>query len=822
MYRCSFVFTVFLVIAFAVAMTGCLGNSTSVTANGGVKSIALNPTGIISLDIGSTQVFTASAVAANGRAIPGVNIQYVVSSPAGTSTPPPLSFTSAGDACAGTWDSAQAICRPGNSGIAVVTAVANGVQSAQTTVYVHEHVDNLQITDLQTTATPSSCYLQGPCCSQGQTWIYQGIAYNNGVDITTTVGPMVWATTNSGVITTDTDPSVQPPLLMNQVQITGASPGVTNLYASVSGTTSNVLPLMTCLVASVRMQIQGSSAGTISVDNGTAVALQATAVDTLGNIVSKPPLTWSTSNPESVSFSTLTNSTGTNTATARSNLGGSAVTASCSPPSCNIGILPGVTVPSPPATPGGPTGPGAPDPTAMPIYVFASDGLVSSLNPLPGYGAISIDVISNSSPPTYTGYAATNQCGDTTNGCTSVMFAITPNTTGANPIGVNVVLPRTPNSMMFNHQSRVYFGSYQGLMYVDVGGSAPTASMVSSASTPCNVALCGTVLAISNDGKQVVVSDNTVPTAPQIYIYNTSTSTATTTDLVLPSNAVVTAASFSPDQSKIFILTQGETMYVYSTVNAFNYVSAVASGTDVAFSADGSFAYVAGGAGSSGTVAPFSTCAITDSPSIQLASGVTTLGPVLQIFPSPTVQHLTQSGVEVISQNVYVLEPPNLQVVTAEFTQSGIGQFTCNPPNMVSFSVNPTPYNLGQGNFTPVYARLVGNGSEIIIVARFIPAVLVFNVANGTTSSVPLKNSFDPIAASASTDGSQVYVAACDQYPDNNATLPCTSGSVHVINTSNGSDLQVPYINDTTNNMCTGLGAGAPVCFPTMVAIKPQ
>jgi hypothetical protein len=32
----------------------------------------------------------------------------------------------------------------------------------------------------------------------------------------------------------------------------------------------------------------------------------------------------------------------------------------------------------------------------------------------------------------------------------------------------------------------------------------------------------------------------------------------------------------------------------------------------------------------------------------------------------------------------------------------------------------------------------------------------------------------------------------------------------------------VPYINNTTNNMCIGQGAGAPLCFPTMVAIKPQ
>ncbi len=108
----------------------------------------------------------------------------------------------------------------------------------------------------------------------------------------------------------------------------------------------------------------------------------------------------------------------------------------------------------------------------------------------------------------------------------------------------------------------------------------------------------------------------------------------------------------------------------------------------------------------------------------------------------------------------------------------------------------------------------------MIIVARFIPAVLIVNVANGTTSAVQLVNSYDPRWASASSDGSEVFVAACDQSHDPN--VPCPAGSVHIINTIKGTDQQVPYINNTTNNMCGGQGAGAPVCFPDLIAIKPQ
>jgi hypothetical protein len=151
---------------------------------------------------------------------------------------------------------------------------------------------------------------------------------------------------------------------------------------------------------------------------------------------------------------------------------------------------------------------------------------------------------------------------------------------------------------------------------------------------------------------------------------------------------------------------------------------------------------------------------------------------------------------------------------------------TCNPPDLNSLVASSTLYNLGAGDFTPVYARLVGNGSEMIIVARHIPAVLIFNVASGTTTAVHLfnnPNSPDPLSASASSDGSQVYVAACDQYPNNDSTQPCASGSVHIVNTINLGDFQqVPYINNSTNNMCNNLGADALLCIANLVAIKPE
>ena len=146
-------------------------------------------------------------------------------------------------------------------------------------------------------------------------------------------------------------------------------------------------------------------------------------------------------------------------------------------------------------------------------------------------------------------------------------------------------------------------------------------------------------------------------------------------------------------------------------------------------------------------------------------------------------------------------------------------------------------FNLGQGNFTPIYSQLVNDGAEMILVAQNIPAVLLFNVSNGTTTSVPLVGGSNPLSASASTDGSQVYVAACDQYTGTPPNQTCAVGSVHIVNTcaalacnvpptlGQGDFQQVPFVNVNENNnpnMCNSQGTNAPLCLPNLVAIKPQ
>ena len=594
-----------------------------------------------------------------------------------------------------------------------------------------------------------------------------------------------------------------------------------------SGPNSAPFPYTTCLIKAVYLQIGGQpqAGSSIIVNNGGSVPVTATAIDTLFGIapgdnapLANPPLTWSTTNPEVAAFSSTTNTSGSNSAAARANLGGAVLTASCSPPSCNIGVLPG-----------------------LPIY--ASDGTLP--NGTQGFGAISVDVTSTSKVPTYTAWAATTDCANAV-GCTSALFSLAPTTSGTNAVGSIVSLPWTPNSMMFNHASspRLYIGSDVGLMFVDVTAANPAVTLISNSTTPCNVALCGKVLAISNDGRQVVISDR-FSTPNQVYIFD-SGSASPPVDLVIPGDTA-TAAAFSPDQLKLFILTNTGKMYVYSTVDALTSVPVGTSVTDVKFSADGSFAYVAGAP--SGSVSAYSTCALPDNPSVDIGNVVASSTP-LQLFPLPNVQADSQG----LTQTILALEPPNVEFLTAQqFTQVPIQyhhplQLTCNPPTIQSFTKGAI-FDLGQGSFSPIYSQLVNDGAEMIVVGQGIPAVLLFDVSSGTTSSVPLSgspatgcpqcagNSF-PLSASASSDGSQVYVAACDQYDQTTTPPTCTAGSVHIVNTcgvlscnippslSQGDFQQVPYynINDANNpNMCNNQGGTSPpLCLPNLVAIRPQ
>ena len=779
MDRCSSRVLVTVALASLAALAGCVGKSSNSPGNRQIISVSLNPTGNISMDIGAAQQFTASAKNRFGQSIT-TGLHYISSNNAS------LTIANNGLACAGSWDSLSnpVVCTPGVTGVSQVTAVDDGISSPVTTVYVHQHVDNVVIAPI---GTP-----QFECFSQNQTFQYQATAFSNGSDITNSVGPFTWASTQTTVA--GLDPSVTG-LQNNQVQFIAKDPGISQLFASVSGVTSSPLSYTSCLISYIRLQLQSGTGNSVDITAGSSKTILATAVDTLGNVVSKPPLTWTTSNPEVATVSS-------GAVTAKQFTAGASISASCTPPTCNIGVLPS-------------------------LPVFSSSGLLPNTQTL-AFGAVAVNV-TQTKPPTPTAWAATTGCGDAFN-CTSALFNVTAGNTTTSTV---VELPRTPNSMQFVPAgSRIYVGSDQGLMFVDIG-TTTTVGTVSSASSPCNIIACGKVLAISQDGNRVAVSD--VPNS-QVYVYDNGHPSNPPLDLLIP-DAV--AAAFSPDGLKLFIVSGSGKLFVSSTLDALGAVSIAPSATDTAFSADGSFAYVAGDPGAS--ISAYSTCSLPGAPSVKIANGATA-GIPLRIFPLPNVQGsgpaLITSDNEnpgrpqnpnlnapSLTQNLIALEPPNIEVLAAHFTQNPTTdptEFTCRPP-IASGVTNISTSNLGLGNFTPVYMQVINNGTQVILLAKNVGAVLVFNVAGGTTQTVPLVNNAVPLAASASLDGNQVFVAACEEFQDNEPTKTCLSGSVHIVNPQNGGDIQqVPFTNPgTDNSMCTRQDPNAPPCLPDLIAVQP-
>src|SRR5262249_14298084 len=102
------------------------------------------------------------------------------------------------------------------------------------------------------------------------------------------------------------------------------------------------VPFTTCPVQSIQVTPANNSPNTsFTVSTGTTTVLNATVKDTLNLTLTGVPLTWSASTPTSVGVagasSSVYGSVGTVTTPA---IGGGSVAASCTPPSCNGGMVP--------------------------------------------------------------------------------------------------------------------------------------------------------------------------------------------------------------------------------------------------------------------------------------------------------------------------------------------------------------------------------------------------------------------------------------------------------------------------------------------------
>ncbi len=748
-----------IVVSLIAALTGCSSTSPTTTTNFPTPAnISLSPANPVSLDAGSmNQTFSATSRNSSNTTIT-TPVTFFSSNTA------VLTIATNGLACAGTWNSLTTpqICTPGPVGMAQVTARSHGVSSPPTTVYVHQHIDKIVISPV-TGQTPPP----GPCFSKNQSFNYQANAFSRGLDITGTVGPFTWQSVNNDVTTLAiaTDSAPVTGLVTGQVKATAHTPGITSLVASNSNVNSQPLDFTTCAVQSITLAVTGSTTNSINVTSGSGKTATATVVDTLGNTITDVPLTWSSSNPQSVSA--------TSGSIATPQAGGATVVASCTPPTCNIGLKP-----------------------LLPIYPEGAIDVVVA--------PTTTTTTTTTTPTVYvssTGFS-TSPAGNcaTTAGCVSLLVPIaSPN----NTVGTAVGLPATPNSLVFDRQgAKAYLGTdfsffgSRGMMQIAVT-SPPTVTQFKS--------VTGKVLTVSPDGKKVILSgadpnavpvpgSNTPPPATQVIVFDTTTNTSTTLNI-----AGATAADFSPDSLRAFIAA-GSNLYVWSAQDALKNISLTAPANDVSFSPEGAFAFLAGGSSAS-SVTAWSTCGLSSALTNNVVLPATPL--FLRALPRDAVNLADPptAGSATTITSVLAVDSPGIDLFRVARAPTGCAS--------TASGGTATPFNLGQGSFVPIQLIVSQDAARAYVLASDRGSILVFNIDNQTSSAIPLLGDAIPVQASLTPDGSRLYVAAAD-------------GQVHILDTQNGGDiLQTSFPTDPTT-FRAGLCNGVPfTCNPDLIAVKP-
>ncbi len=683
-------------IGLAFWLAGCGSNNNAVVATNFPTPtvILLAPTPTVSLEVGKLQSFIATPQDGSNTTLT-TPVQFVSSNTA------VLTISSGGLACAGSWNSLSnpQICTPGPAGTAQVTAQAQGISSPVTTVYVHQHIDSVNIAPVpdQTVPLGFDPVTNQTCFTVGQTYNFQATALSRGVDVTPTAGVFSWQVTTLNVADVRVDNPSAPitGLQLGQATMTATTPGITTVYASTGNVVSPPMTFETCPVQSIAITVNGNSVSAITVSQGSSLALQTTITDIAGNTITKTPLTWTSSNPTVVNVS----SAGDSAAASEASAGGATIVGSCTPPTCNIGFQP-----------------------SRPIYPE---------------NAVAVKVQAISSPQGASFDLSSTGCIGI-NGCVSSIVPVTPSTSNGlvtYTVGSPTFLPTPPNSFVFDRQGATgYLGTPMtqsgtlGLVVLAPG--SPGAGGVSQVpSAP------GKVLAVSPDGSKVIVSD-TADTPNEVYVFDPTAHSATPLQI-----SGATAADFSPDSLKAYIAA-GSKLYVYSTQDALQTINLSSTANDVSFLPEGAFAYVAGGASSPGLTA-WLTCAAYTPNSTPVATA-----------PLPTTPVFMKALPD--SSSILVLNSPASTISILNVSTSPAG---C-PASITNGSTSS--FNLGQGTFVPTQFLVSSDGSRAFILTSNLGSVIVFNTQSHTTSSIALAGNVLPVRAALDPTGTLLYVIGND------------------------------------------------------------
>jgi len=842
--------------------------------------IVLTPSTSASMGLGSTLQFTAIAQNSNGQSInPTFTYSLTPTSPGGI-----LEISPSGNACAGSWNAPYySVCTPAGVGVVQITATALGSTSPPTIIFVHPPIDNIQISIVppvnsppaacaSQVALPPACDLAfnsagNYCLSQNQTQTLQATSYSQGVDVSPLVGPVTWNQANANVVTITPIITSSTNVATNQATVVSNIPGATQVVAAVSGVSSQPYIAETCPVQCIALEIsqngtQNPTQTSFVTNKGTSETIAATAVDVQGCIVPKPVLTWTSSSPAALTAGTATGGCsagttgtgttgtgtggtgtggtgtggtgtggtgtggtgtggtgtggtgtgGTGTGTGTTNLGttctvattqagGAAITASCTPPSCNVG------------------------------FPLDAPGLPALYQPQPIYPVTAISGLATGVATSTTVLATSQDCYSSFD-CPVAIYNVS---TSKNLAGSATAMPTPPNSLMYDPAGdKAYAGSQYGAFMINSANLGTTTSpftLLPAAGTMLGV-VTGKIIGVSPNGSLAVFSD-TVSTPNQVYVVNTSTAAASTTT-ALNINGAITAA-FSPDNSKAFILGNGgNTLYIYSPLQALQTLSPplTTPADAIAFSSSGTYALLAGG-GSLSNLILVDTCDnagvnVSITPALQatplflkmVPAGNVPTGPAGSLIPTlvTTVPGPGNTQVPLSIDFFYGVDSSGIDIIaTATSTSTTLPKQTTSLCSLQSTTLaqvsstsapfEPLYINLQKGTFHPINFFVGPDATQVYIVTTD-QGILVYNFNTQSVSGIPLLNNASPIAADMTADGTFIYVAGTD-------------GMLHYVNTALAADQPSPVffgqLANSSNNFCYQNYS----CTLDLVAVKP-
>jgi WD40 repeat protein len=396
-------------------------------------------------------------------------------------------------------------------------------------------------------------------------------------------------------------------------------------------------------------------------------------------------------------------------------------------------------------------------------------------------------------------YVTSKGCG-TRSGCVSTLIPIAA---PANTVGSALNLPATPNSLVFDRQGKNAFlgtdlGEFgtKGLMVFNGSASTPTVSEFTG--------VTGKVLAVSPDGKKVIISDTiATPNQPnQVFVFDTTNNTNVA---FLITGA--TAADFSPDSLKAFIVA-GSTLYVYSQLDALQTIPLGAAAADVTFLSEGAFAYLAGG---NPNAAPAVTARKTCDNLIATDSSTP---PVQQIIPTPVTPTFIRTLLD--AADVLAVDPLGIDIISlldssgkSNINAAGCAPSTPTTPGTPSVSYSVSSFSLGQVTLVPTQLILSSDDSRAYVLSSNLADILVFDIGNRISSPIALSGNAMPFQATLTPDGTLLYVGTND-------------GTVHVVDTVTFADIQQISFPQNPTTLQGGLCSGVTfTCNPDLIAVRP-